>query len=134
MTTKRQGAMMQTIGRAYDPYEHARALGIKVVYRKLRTANGIWIPDLNTICLQTRMRSIHERSVLTHEIGHVWLGHTDATPRQEVQADRWASRKLIDFTELQLAAAVTDDPGLWCHELNVSAKLLRRYMCDSRAS
>ncbi|TFD16191.1 ImmA/IrrE family metallo-endopeptidase [Cryobacterium sp. TMT1-21] len=125
---------METTGRAYDPHEHAALLGINVVYRKLRTANGLWIPELQTIYLQSRMRTIHERSVLTHEIGHVILGHSNATPRQEVQADRWASRRLIDHSELERAAAVTDDPGIWCHELNVSAKLLSRYMKDSRAS
>ncbi|MDY7542655.1 MULTISPECIES: ImmA/IrrE family metallo-endopeptidase [unclassified Cryobacterium] len=125
---------MQTTGRGYDPYEHADALGIDVVYKKLRTANGLWIPALKTICLQTRMRTIHERSVLTHEIGHVLLGHTDATPRQEVMADRWAARKLINIRELQRAALMTDDPGLWCQELNVSAKILGRYMKDRRAA
>ena len=125
---------MQTIGRGYDPHEHAWSLGVKVVYRPLRTANGLWIPDLNTIFLQTRMRAIHERSVLTHEIGHFWLGHTDATPRQEIQADRWASKKLIDIRELKTAAAANDDPGLWCHDLNVSPKILTQFMCDSRAS
>lgn len=125
---------MTTTGRAYDPYEHAHTLGVNVVYRKLRTANGLWIPDVHTIFLQTRMRAIHERSVLTHELAHVCLGHRDATPRQEMQADRWASRKLIRHDELQHAATASDDPGIWCHELNVSAKLLERYLKDHRAS
>ena len=125
---------MKTTGLAYDPHEHATLLGVKVIYRDLQTANGLWIPHLNTICLDTRMSTIHERSVLTHEIGHVSLGHTMATPRQEIQADRWASRKLINLIELQVAATRSDDPGLWCHELNVSAKILTRYMKDHPAS
>lgn len=133
-TTTHRGEPMTTTGLAYDPHEHADRLGVNVVYRKLRTANGLWVPDLRTIFLQTRMRAIHERSVLTHELAHVCLGHRDTTPRQEAQADRWAARKLIHHDELIRAAATYDDPGLWCHELNVSAKLLERYMKDHRAS
>lgn len=125
---------MRTTGRDYDPHEHAEALGIQVVYRKLRTANGLWVPDHRVIFLQTRMRAIHERSVLSHELGHVCLGHRDATPRQEKQADRWAARKLIHPEELEQAAAGHPDPGVWCHDLNVSAHLLAQYMEDHRAS
>lgn len=117
-------------GRRYDPHEHAHQLGINVVYRKLRTANGLWIPDIRTIFLQSRMRAIHERSVLAHEIGHVCLGHRDTTPRNEKLADRWAARHLIDVDELKRAAQSTEDLGSWCHELNVSADILDRFLQD----
>lgn len=119
-------------GRTYDPHEHAELLGINVVYRKLRTANGLWIPDIRTIFLQSRMRVIHERSVLTHELGHVCLGHRDTTPRNETLADRWAARHLIKLDELRRAARATDDIGAWCHELNVSADILDRFLLDIR--
>lgn len=125
---------MTITGRGYDPFAHAEALGIEIVHRKLRTANGLWVPSLRVIFLQTRMRAIQERSVLTHEIAHVCLGHGDTTPRQEVQADRWAARKLVHPDELARAAAAHPDPGIWCHELNVSAPLLDRYLKDHRAS
>ena len=117
-------------GRAYDPHEHADYLGINVVYRKLRTANGLWIPDIRTIFLQNRMRTIHERSVLTHELGHVCLGHRDSDPRSEMLADRWATRHLINPDELRAAALTSEDIGSWCHELNVSADILDRFLLD----
>lgn len=121
-------------GRAYDPHEHAQSLGINVVYRRLRTANGLWVPDLRTIFLQNRMRAVHERSVLTHELGHVCLGHREETPRNEVAADRWAARRLVDLNELRDASRVTTDQGAWCHELNVSAHILDRFLRDNRVA
>ena len=120
------------LGRAYDPHEHARTLGINVVYRKLRTANGLWVPDIRTIFLQHRMRAVHERSVLTHELGHVCLGHREETPRNEIAADRWAARRLVDIDELREASRFSADAGAWCHELNVSAPILDRFLRDSR--
>lgn len=119
-------------GRSYDPYEHAANLGLNVVYRKLRAGNGLWIPEIRTIFLQRRLRAIHERSVLAHELGHVLLGHRESTPKNEIQADRWAARRLVDPQELRAAAATTHDIGQWCHELNVSADILERYLRDNR--
>lgn len=124
--------MVKTTGLDYDPYEHARNLGIHVVYRPLRTANGLWVPEIRTIFLRTRMRVIHERSVLAHELGHACMGHIESTPRHELQADRWAAKHLINPAELQRAAAASPDPGVWCHELNVSADILERYLRDDR--
>jgi len=40
----------------YDPWEHAERLGIHVVYGRLRTANGLWLPEHRTIVLKPRMR------------------------------------------------------------------------------
>jgi Zn-dependent peptidase ImmA (M78 family) len=125
---------MTPTGRDYDPYEHAAMLGINVVHRRLRTANGLWVPEIRTVFLQHRMRSIHERSVLTHELGHVCMGHRESNPKYEMQADRWAAEHLIHPHELREAAAVTDDVGAWCHDLNVSADILERYLLDHRAS
>jgi len=119
-------------GLGYDPYEHAQRLGIHVAYRPLRTGSGLWVPEIRTIFLQTRLRVIHERSVLAHELGHALMGHRDSSPRHEVQADRWAARQLIHPDELRAAAAASPDPGVWCHELNVSADILDRYLRDGR--
>ncbi|MFF1875970.1 ImmA/IrrE family metallo-endopeptidase [Kitasatospora herbaricolor] len=126
---------METMtGRGYDPWEHAGRLGLNVVYRSLRTGNGLWVPQIRTIFLQTRLRAIHERSVLAHEVGHACMGHVESSPRYELQADRWAARHLIDPHELRAAAAASPDPGVWCHELNVSADILERYLRDTRAA
>ena len=122
------------MGTAYDPFAHAYALGIQVVQRNLTTANGLWVPDIRVIFLRKRMRAIHERSVLAHELGHAILGHRKSTPKNEVQADRWAARKLIDPDCVRQIAAATDDIGAWCLELNVSADILDRYLADTRCA
>jgi Zn-dependent peptidase ImmA (M78 family) len=118
----------------YDPFAHAEALGLQVIHRNLTTANGLYLPDLGIIFLQKRMRAIHERSVLSHEVGHAVLGHRASTPKHEVQADRWAVRKLIHPDHVRSIAQTTDDIGVWCHELNVSADILDRYLQDQRES
>ena len=119
---------------AYNPHEHAAKLGIDVVYRRIRTAHGLWIPDIRTIILQPRMRVLHERSVLAHELGHALLGHRYSSAKNELLADRWAAQRLINPDELLAAAASSPDPGIWCHELNVSADILERYLSDSKAA
>lgn len=119
-------------GTAYDPWEHAERLGIQVIHRKLRTANGLWIPDARTILIHPGLRRIHERSVLTHEIGHADLGHRDDRPKHELQADRFAARRLIRPDELRDVAAASPDPNVWCHELGVTARILRRHLDDQR--
>jgi Zn-dependent peptidase ImmA (M78 family) len=81
---------------SYDPFEHADALGIKVLHRPIRTANGLWLPDHNTIVIKTGLRRILERSTLAHEIGHAELGHVDDCRKHERQADRYAAAHLID--------------------------------------
>jgi Zn-dependent peptidase ImmA (M78 family) len=118
----------------YDPYEHAHRLGIQIGYQRLRTGNGLWVPDHRLIILQPRLRRIEERSVLTHEMAHVCLGHRDTTPRNELRADRWAVHKLIPPGALEEAALFSAEPGQWCHQLGVSADILDRALLDYRAA
>ncbi|GAA3730565.1 hypothetical protein GCM10022239_03920 [Leifsonia bigeumensis] len=126
--------METNLAASYDPHEHADALGIRVEYQRLRTANGLWLPDYRTIILQPRMRRIIERSVLAHELGHVCLGHRESSPRNELRADRWAVRHLITPEALERVALFSGDPGEWCHELGVSADLIERAVLDRRAA
>lgn len=118
-------------GTNYDPWDHAEQLGITVVHRTLRASNGLWVPDARTIILRPRMRRIVERSVLAHELGHAHHAHRDDRPKHELQADRFAARHLIHPSELQRAASASPDPGAWCHELAVNARILRRYLADA---
>lgn len=112
----------------YDPFEHAEALGITVLYRPLRASNGLWIPDFSTVLLQPRMKVVQERCVLAHELGHAVLGHRDDRPKHEVLADRWASRQLIEPTRLVEVMGWTSDEMRWAMELGVSPKLLRAWL------
>jgi Zn-dependent peptidase ImmA (M78 family) len=113
---------------SYDPFEHADALGLTIVYGRLRTANGLWVPDHRTIILQPRMRVIQERSVLAHEIGHADLGHRDGRPKHELLADRYAAEHLIDPERLRDVAQWTPDLSRASLELGVTTKLMRIYM------
>jgi hypothetical protein len=111
----------------YDPFAHAEDLGIQIHYRRLRTANGLWIPEFRAIMLQPGMRAIHERSILSHEIAHALLGHRDGRPKHEVLADRLAADNLIDQDEIAALLTWTDDIPKVCLELGVSMKLFRVY-------
>jgi Zn-dependent peptidase ImmA (M78 family) len=111
----------------YDPFNDAEGRGIQIHYRTLRASNGMWVPDLNVIFLQPRMRRIQERSVLAHEVAHAALGHRDDRPKHEVLADRLAADNLIDRDELLDLMAWTGDTARICLELGVSTKLLRVY-------
>ena len=118
---------MTTFG-GYDPHEHAERLGIQIVYRKLRTGNGLWVPDLHTIFLQPRMRAVHERSTLAHELGHACLGHRKSAPKYERQADIFAAKHLINPQQLDYVRRTTPDPNIWANELGVTTKLLQAYL------
>lgn len=112
----------------YDPYAHAEQLGIAVLHRKIRTANGLWLPDHNTIVIRSGMRAVHDRSTLAHEIAHAVLGHNDGRPKHEIQADRLASENLIDLEEcLDLMRGVPDEARL-ALELGVSTRLMRAFL------
>jgi len=116
----------------YDPHEHAAKIGIDVVYGRLRSANGLWVPEHRTIILRPRMRALLERTVLTHEMGHVCLGHVDDCPRNEKMADRFAARKLIDHEELRRASRYSPDIEQWALELQVTPHLIDTYMTMNR--
>ena len=112
----------------YDPFEHAERLGIQIVYRRLTSGNGLWVPDLHAIFLQPRMRAVHERSTLTHELGHACLGHRHSTPKHERQADIFAARHLIDPTKLDQVRHHSSDPNVWANEVGVTLPLLETFL------
>jgi Zn-dependent peptidase ImmA (M78 family) len=115
----------------YDPHDHAHRLGIDVVYGTLRTANGLWLPDRNVIILKPGMRSLLERTVLAHEVGHAALGHRESTPRTERQADRYAAQHLLCRDDVERVALLSPDPGAWCVELGVTPHILETYLRDN---
>lgn len=116
-------------GRAYNPWDHADALGIQVIERPIRTANELWMPEFRTIVVRTGLRVIHQRNALAHGIGHADLGHEDDRPKHEHQADRYASLYLIHPLEFeQVAEWAGDDEGLLAQELGVTRRLLDAYL------
>lgn len=114
-------------GRAYDPWEHAHRLGVEVVVRRLRTANGRWFPEYGQILLADHMRPTHQRLVLAHEVGHVELCHRDDRPKHERQADQFAARNLICPDELADLSKWCNDEQRIAAELGVTTRLFRAY-------
>lgn len=114
-------------GSAYDPWEHAAALGIDVIERPLTDVNELWIPDLRLIVLKSSMRPAHLRNALAHGVAHAALGHRDDRPKHEWQADRYAASRLIDPAELRRVTAWAHDPGQIATELGVTRRLLLAY-------
>lgn len=112
----------------YDPYEHAERLGIEVIHRPIRTANGRWFPDHNLIVIRSGMKAAWDRSTLAHELGHASYGHCDDRPKHEVQADRFAADNLIEFDELTELMKWTPDSARLANELMVTTRLLRVYL------
>ncbi|WIE54199.1 ImmA/IrrE family metallo-endopeptidase [Curtobacterium sp. MCBD17_003] len=109
----------------YDPYDHADALGLRVVHRRLTTGTGLWVPDWKVIFIQERLRRVHDRSALAHELGHACLGHRDDRPKHEVMADRFAAENMINRDELVDLMKWSPDPSRWSLELGVSTRLIR---------
>lgn len=117
-----------TRGRAYDPFEHAEALGVQVIFRPIRTANELWLPEYETLVIKESMRAVHRRSACAHGLAHAILGHRDDRPKHEVQADRLAADNLIDANEIQDAMRWAPDQARLAQELGVTGRLLRVYL------
>jgi Zn-dependent peptidase ImmA (M78 family) len=120
-------------GRDYDPWEHAHMIGVEVVVRRLRTANGRWFPDYNTIAVSDRLRVRDQRLVLSHEIGHCELLHPDDRPKHEKQADQFAARNLICPDELADLYEWCSDERKIVAELGVTTTLFRAYVLSQAA-
>jgi Zn-dependent peptidase ImmA (M78 family) len=128
MTSSTPRSLRLPRGKAYDPFEHADALGIQVITRPIRTANELWMPEYKTIVLKTGMRVVHQRVALAHGLGHAELGHIDDRPKHEIQADRYASLHLIHPAEFAAVVEWTDDMGKVASELGVTRRLLDAYL------
>lgn len=120
-------------GRAYDPWEHADALGIPVYVRRLRTANARYFREYGEILVSDRLRVRDQRLVLAHELGHAELLHTDDRPKYELQADRFAAQNLICPDELADLYEWCPDEQRIVAELGVTTKLFRAYVLDQAA-
>lgn len=111
----------------YDPKAHARELGLTVETFPVRTGNALTIPEQKLILIRPRLRVVHYRSVLAHEIVH--FEHLDfgCSGFQEARADRIAASRLIQPDDLVRAARMYDHEVLIARELNVTTKILRAW-------
>lgn len=120
-------------GRAYDPFEHADALGIPVYVRRLRTANGRYFREYGEILLSDRLRARDLRLTLSHELGHAELLHPDDRPKHEKQADQFAAQNLICPDELADLYGWCRDERRIVAELGVTTNLFRSYVLSQAA-
>lgn len=77
----------------------AEEQGLRVIERRGPTLGG-FDPSSGVIRLEPGLTARTARSVLAHELGHAFLGHTPTRDRflferQERRADEWAARRLI---------------------------------------
>lgn len=118
-------------GRAYDPWQHAEDLGLKVIVQPLRTAHELWIPEHQTLLLNSKLRMVHQRNALAHGVAHAALGHQDDRPKHERQADRFAALHLIDPDELEDLYKWCPDEQRIIAELGVTTRLFRAFVMAS---
>lgn len=112
----------------FDPYALAEASGIDVIHRKIRSAHGLWLPEHNLIVVRTGLRQSHDRTVLTHELGHALLGHEDDSPKHELQADMFAARKLISACDFEQASRVSTCCWHLAQELGTTQRIVKTYL------
>jgi Zn-dependent peptidase ImmA (M78 family) len=118
---------------AYDPFQHADELGLRVEEQTLRTTHGLYIPGRDLVILKRGVSHTVARCVLAHEIQHYLAGDRRVpslpwTIRQERRADLAAARRLIDPNALFDLQRSTDDAGVWAYELQVTGDILLAYL------
>ncbi|GAA3591869.1 hypothetical protein GCM10022198_14770 [Klugiella xanthotipulae] len=118
----------------YDPFQHAEELGVSIVYRRLHSGRGLWVPEARTVFLQQRMGAVHERNTLAHELGHAVLGHSGTSEKYELQADRFAARNLISRERVLWLAQERSDVAAWASDLGVSEYLLTLWLRENRSA
>lgn len=115
-------------GHHYDPYEHAEELGLQVLFRPIKSANELWLPQHRTLVIKEGMRSVHQRNACAHGVAHAELAHPDSRPKHEVQADRLAAENLIEYDHIRDLMRWTPDAHKLAVELGVTTRLLRVYL------
>lgn len=121
-------------GLAYDPYEHAEALGIQVLHRDICKDELVMPREYRTIVVREDLRGAHQRTVLAHGLAHWELMHPDDRPKHEQQADCYAALHLIHPAELADVLAWTTDHWKVGRELGVTQRLLRAYLSSRPAA
>lgn len=113
----------------------ARDYGVRVVMGHLPDdLLGAYSPLENRIYLDIRLTPSERRSVLAHELGHVFHGHTCDTGRDsalERQADAYAATLLVHPEDYAALERVSTDTHYIAEELNVTTAVIddfRRYV------
>ena len=123
------------MGLAYDPFAHARELGLNISITPLKDdLSGAYSETERTIFLIPGMSGRERRSVLAHEIQHA-LAHDSPSAfgfvnfKQEKQADEKAALALIDEAEYRQAEEIHSAhiPTI-AHALNVTEEVVETWL------
>lgn len=83
--------------------EQLTADGIKVVWKKPSSKNGVYVQESNGesyIFVSPKLTSGEKLSLLGHEAGHHYSNLTGMDSKDEVRANRWASLQLLKIQDL----------------------------------
>lgn len=116
--------------RDYDPWEHAAALGLPIVFRHDLPSGMVacYSHDHGAVFVRPGLHGAVERCAIAHEIVHFEHGDVGADHAQEERADRIAARRLIRPRRLRELAGVTEDPAVVALELRVTEKVMRTHL------
>jgi Zn-dependent peptidase ImmA (M78 family) len=88
---------------------------------------GEWDEQAHRIWFDIRLTPAEQRSVIAHELGHWYYGHTCSTGRNERQADCFAAALLINPDEYARIEQISDDVEYIADELQVTEEVISDY-------
>lgn len=117
--------------RDYDPWEHAAALGIPIVFRDDLPDPAMvacYSHEHRAVFVRTGLLGTVERCAVAHEIVHFEHGDVGADAAQEERADRISARRLIRPRRIRELSRLTEDPAAMALELRVTEKVMRTHL------
>lgn len=88
---------------------------------------GYYTHDYRLIVLRRGLGAAQRRTVLAHELGHAYYGHTGTIPSWERQADAFALELLLPAELVNKAEQFCTTIGELAAELDVTPALLRQH-------
>ena len=106
----------------------AKKLRVRVVAAHLPPGIlGFYDKEAGIIYFDITLSPDERRSVVAHELGHVYYGHDCTTDRGEDQADAFAARLLIDPDRYAEAEAISTDLDFLADEMDVTVRIVRAF-------
>lgn len=105
----------------------AERLGVRVLYGQLDCQNGIYYDELKMIILDYGLGDLQAEFTLAHELGHARFGHADSSPANELKADEYAAKLLVDDAEYRRAEMLGDSPAFIAQELHLNLRTIEAY-------
>lgn len=88
---------------------------------------GFYEPSEARVYFAHGLTPSEERSVIAHELGHVYYGHEHGDDRNEREAETWAAQLLIDARDYAEAEKHAHDLHSLAESLGVTEELVAHY-------